>query len=30
MPDTVVYLAEFRCQRRDLIGGVIHEYAQVA
>jgi putative transposase len=30
LPDAVVDLGAFRAHRRDLIGGVIHEYAQVA
>jgi len=30
LPGAVVDLDAFRCQRRDLIRGVIHEYAQVA
>jgi transposase InsO family protein len=30
LPDAVTDLDAFRAHRRDLIGGVIHEYAQVA
>lgn len=30
LPGTVVDLDAFRAGRRDLVGGVIHEYAQVA
>jgi hypothetical protein len=30
LPDAVAELDAFRARRRDLIGGVIHEYAQVA
>jgi putative transposase len=29
LPETVTGLDIFRIRRRDLIGGVIHEYAQV-
>jgi putative transposase len=30
LPETVVNLDAFRARRRDRIGGVIHEYSQVA
>jgi putative transposase len=30
LPDALVDLDAFRCRRRDLIGGVIHEYTHVA
>jgi transposase InsO family protein len=30
LPDNVIDLDDFRVRRRDLAGGVIHEYRQVA
>jgi hypothetical protein len=30
LPDSVIDLDDFRVRRRDLAGGVIHEYRQVA